>query len=162
MCNIFSIHLLPIPRRRRAAPIVFDRLVLYRSLAVASAPYGAVSSLETCILIKRRSLLNNFNQEKYWGKYLVWSLPIRRDPRKQRAEPEGIRRFAFKRLWINNYIILVVPTANSMKTGVTAEEAEILRFGAGSLDQRSGRNFELARWAKDLRCNCFYPSFWSP
>lgn len=43
----------------------------------------------------------------------------------------------------NNYIIPVIPTANSIKTGVTAEEAEILRFGAGRLDQRSGRNFEL-------------------
>lgn len=52
MCNIFSIHLLHIPRRRRAAPTVFDGLVLYRSVAVASAPYGAVSSLETCVLIK--------------------------------------------------------------------------------------------------------------
>ncbi len=40
----------------------------------------------------------------------------------------------------NNYIIPVIPTANSINTG---EEAEILRFGAGRLDQRSGRNFEL-------------------
>lgn len=56
MCNIFSIHLLSISRRRCAAPTVFERRVLYRSLAVASAPYGTVSSLETCNLIKRISL----------------------------------------------------------------------------------------------------------
>lgn len=45
-------HLLSTSRRRRAAPTVFDRLVLYRSLAVASASYGAVSSSEKCILKK--------------------------------------------------------------------------------------------------------------
>lgn len=46
-------HLLhSISRRRRSAPTVFDRLVLYRSLAVASARYGTVSSLETCVLKK--------------------------------------------------------------------------------------------------------------